>query len=480
MGSRFEVVSGLAWTYAERTVAQLINVVITIVLARIIAPEEYGVIAIATVLIAIADTFAVNGMGSALIQKKDADSLDFSSVFYFNIVLSLVFYAVFYAISDPIASFYQMEELGVVIKVMSIRIPIAAINSVQQAYVSKGMQFKKFFFATLVGTVISGAIGLLMAYLGYGIWALVFQYLINAIVGTVVLWFTAKWRPKLCFSLVRLKGLVSYGWKILASSLLITVYGNIQDLVIGKKFSASDLAFFNRGRQFPQLITSNINSSMAKVLFPAIANEQESVSTVRSITRRSIRVCCFVITPLLVGLAFVGDGVVELLLTDKWLECVPYLQVMCVVYLLQPIQTTSIQAMKAIGRSDTYLMLEIVKKVFGVGVLFVSVFFYDSVIAIVIGSLIAELFSTLANMPANAKLLGYTFFDQVKDIVPPLLYSAVMALVVYAASFLAFDLVLRLIIQISLGITSYLAIAAVCKDNSLLYIVDTLKRAKGQ
>ena len=358
-----KILNGLIWTYAERMLAQLISLAVTIILARLIEPEEYGAIAIVTVFIAIADAFAINGLGNALIQKKDADHIDFSSVFYFNIGFSILLYWILFVVAIPIADFYSNPILTPVLRVMSIRIPIAAINSVQQAYVSRRMEFKKFFFATLSGTLLSAVLGIVMAYIGYGIWALVAQYMSNTVIDTLVLWIVVKWRPRREFSWKRMKELYSFGWRVLTTSLLITIYGNIQDLIIGKKFSSSDLAYSNRGRQFPSLISTNINTSISKVLFPAISEVQDDIERVKVLTRKAISVGTYILSPILIGLATVSHVFIRILLTDKWLPCVPYLQVMCLVFLLQPIQTASIQAMKALGESRLYLRLEIIKKI---------------------------------------------------------------------------------------------------------------------
>lgn len=469
-----KVVSGLAWTYAERTLAQLISLIVTIKLARIISPNEYGTIAIVIVFINIADSFAINGLGNSLIQKKDSDHLDFSSVFFFNIFFSIVLYWVLYFASMPIAWFYKNDTLIPVLRVMSLRIPIAAVNSVQQAYVAKRMEFKKFFYATLVGTIISAAIGILMATYGYGVWALVAQYMSNTIIDTVILWIVVKWRPRLEFSWSRMRELYSYGWKVLATSLLINIYGNIQDLIIGKKFSESDLAYSNKGRQFPSLIATNINTSISKVLFPVVSDVQNDREKVKAYTRKAISVGAYILSPILVGLAVVSDSFISVVLSDKWLPSAPYLRVLCMVFLLQPIQTASIQAMKALGESGLYLKLEIIKKIIGLVILVVSVFCFDSVLAIIFGSLLAEIASSLINIPYNKKLLDYKYLEQMKDILATALLSLVMAAgVAFVGSFISVNIV-RLLIQIISGAIIYILCSAVTANSNYLYILNYL------
>ena len=360
-----KTVSGLIWRFMERCGAQGVNFVVSIILARLLAPELYGTIALITVFTAILEIFVDSGMGNALIQKKDADDVDFSSVFYFNMLMCVVLYGVMFISAPYIAKFYKDSELTPIVRVMSLVLIISGLKNVQQAYVSRTMQFKRFFFATLGGTIVAAVVGIWMAYEGYGVWALVAQNLVNKVIDTTVLWFTVKWRPKLLFSIKRLKGLVSYGWKLLASSLLDTVYNNLRQLIIGKLYSSSDLAFYNRGKQFPNFVITNINTSIDSVLFPAMSSQQDDTERVRSMTRRSIKISSYIMWPLMMGLAFTATSIVSLVLTDKWLPCVPFLRIFCFVYVFFPIHTANLNAIKAMGRSDLFLKLEVIKKVIG-------------------------------------------------------------------------------------------------------------------
>ena len=269
------VLSGLIWRYAERCGAQGIQFIVQIVLARLLTPSDYGIIGLITVFIAIAQVFAQSGLGEALVQRKNADDKDFSTVFYFSIIFSIVLYGVLFLCAPIIASFYNMPQLTAVVRVLGISVIIASVNSVQQAYVQKTMQFKRFFWATLGGTIISAFVGIFMAYKGMGVWALVGQQLANQVIDTIILWITVKWRPKFIFSIKRMKELFSYGWKILCVAVFNTVYGNVYSLVIGKFYSAAELGYYNRGKQFPILIITNINSAIDSVLFPVMSEVQD-------------------------------------------------------------------------------------------------------------------------------------------------------------------------------------------------------------
>ena len=467
-----KVSSGLIWTYAERTIAQVVTLIVTVILARLIAPADYGAIAIVTILITIADSFVTSGFGNALIQKKDVDELDYSTVFYFSILFSAVLYFILFFSAPFIAEYYEIAILDVVIKVMGLRLPIAAINSVQQAYVSKTMQFRKFFASTIGGTVVAGLSGILLAVYGYGVWALVVQYLGGVVIGTIVLFFTSGWRPKLLYSQKRMNIMFSFGWKVMAVGVMTSVYSNLRNFVIGDKYTTDDLAFSTKGEQFPSTIAGNINSSITKVLYPVLSNNQDNLGAIKSIMRRSINVGNYILSPILLGLAAVAEPFVSLILTDAWIECVPYLQIMCIVYALQPIQTSSLQVMKALGKGSLYLVVDIVKKMFGVIVLLVTVFYFDSVFAIVLGALITEVFCTLANVPINKMLVKYTYWEQFLDILKPVVFTGIMVVSIRLFALIPMNAVLSFILQILIGIIVYLLTSIITRDKTFKYVLD--------
>ena len=448
-GIKDKTISGLFWRFAERCGAEGVTFIVSIVLARLLDPSDYGLIAMVTVFIAISKVFVDSGMGNALIQKKDADELDFSSVFYFNIVICLGIYALLFVFSPVIAMFYRKTELTALIRVLGITIIISSVKNVQQAYVSRHMLFKNFFFATLGGTLGAAALGILMAFMGFGVWALVAQQIFNTFVDTVILWIMVKWRPIKAFSLKRLKGLFSYGWKLLVSSLINTVYDNLRQLIIGKMYSSVELAYYNKGRSFPSTIVTNINSSIDSVLLPAMSKEQSDVQRVKTMTRRSIRVSSYVMWPMMIGLAVVAEPVISLLLTDKWLDSVPFLRIFCIIFAFQPIQTANLNAIKAMGRSDLFLKLEIIKKTIGLIILLIAMRF--GVFAIAASLLVYNVIAQILNSSPNWKLLGYTYFEQLKDIFTYIILSCLMAVIIYPISFLGLADIFTLILQIVVG-----------------------------
>ena len=470
---RKEVLSNFLWRFAERCGAQLVAFIVSIVLARLLTPDDYGTIALVTVFTTIMQVFVDSGLGTALIQKKDADDLDFSSVFYFNFAVCIVLYLIMFFSAPLIASFYSLPELTPVVRVISLTIVISGVKGVQQSYVSRNMLFKRFFYATLGGTIFSAFLGIAMAYLGFGVWAIVAQQLSNTAIDTLILWITVKWRPKWIFSWERLKGLLGFGWKMLCSALLDTIYNNIRSLLIGKVYSSADLAYYNEGKKFPNLIVTNINSSINSVLLPAMSREQDDKDRVKNMTRRSIMVSCYIMAPLMIGLACCASNIVVVVLTEKWLPCVFYLQIFCITYMFYPIHTANLNAIKAMGRSDLFLKLEIWKKVIGMILLLATLFI--SVKAMAYSLLISTLTSMIINSWPNKKLLDYSFIEQMKDILPSILLAVGMGVVVYFIGLFNLPTLPLLLIQVVCGGLIYVAGSAIFKLEPFLYLFGIIK-----
>ena len=469
-----KTISGLLWKFAERIGAQAITFVLSIILARLLSPSDYGAIAILLVFITIADVFVNAGFGSALIQKKDADDLDFSSVFYFSFIFSVFVYFVVFLAAPFIANFYSMPILEQTLQVLALRIPVAAINSVQQAYVSRNMQFKKFFYSTLSGTATSAVVGIFMAYNGYGIWSLVWQYLSNAVINTIVLFSVINWHPQLVFSWQRLKSLFSYGWKLLLSGLLDTGYQSLNSLLIGKFYTPADLAFFDTGKKFPMVIVNNINSSISSVLFPALASEQDEPEKVKAHTRKAIQISSYIMWPMMLGMAACADNIVSLVLTDKWLSAVPYLQIACITYGLWPIHTANLQAINAMGRSDIFLKLEIVKKIVGISILMFTIQY--GVLAIALGGIFGGIIGTFINSYPNGYLLKYSYMEQIKDILPSVILALFIAVIIKCFNNYFENSVSLLIVDILLFITLYILISYLINNKEFNYIINTIKQ----
>ena len=473
-----KVFSNFIWRFLERCGAQLVTFIVSVVLARILDPNVYGITALVTVFTSILNVFLDSGFGNALIQKKEADELDFSSVFYFNVVSSIILYVLLFFFAPFISRFYNMPELIPVVRVLGIGLLISGVKNIQQAYVSRNMLFKKFFFATLGGTIGAAVIGVGMALMGFGVWALVVQGLFNSLVDTIILWITVKWRPKKMFSLTRLKSLFRYGWKLLASALLDTGYSQLYSLIIGKKYTSENLAYYNKGGQFPNVIVTNVNASIDSVLFPTMSSEQEDVERVKQLTRRAIKTSTYIIMPFMMGLAVCATPLVSIVLTDKWLPCVFFMRCYCFSYAFWPLHTANLNAIKALGRSDLFLKLEIIKKLVGIAILIGGMMI--SVKAMALGMILSSIIGQIINSWPNKKLLGYKYLDQLKDMMPQIILSCVMGAIVYAITFLPIANWGKLIIQIPLGIAIYVLGSKILKIDSFQYVIDIAKKLLGR
>lgn len=462
--------NNIFWKFAERVSAQFISVVVSIVLARLLEPTQFGLIAMVLVFIALADTLIVGSFSDALIQKKKADDLDFSSVLCFNVGFSVCLYIILFFSAPLISSFYGEKYvlLTPVLRVLGLRILVSAVSAVQSAYVSRNMIFKKYFVATITATLASAVVGIVMAYLGYGVWALVAQQLVSTIVSTFTLNRVVKFKLSMKCSYARLKELIPYGSRVLATSLLITVFSELRALIIGKLYTPANLAYFDRGRQFPNLFVSNINTSIGAVLFPKMASQQDNVELVKQTTRRSIRFASYIMAPLMLGLAAAADPFVRLILTEKWIGCVPLLQLFCVFYLFQPVHTANIQAIKAIGRSDITLKLEFIKKT--IEIITLLCVMKISVEAIVVNMAVLTTLFTFVNAYPNIKLLKYTLKEQIYDISPSIGISLVMALLMYIVNFLSLSPVLTLVLQAVVGILSYVILSVITRNAEYQFV----------
>ena len=466
--------AGFTYRFAERALAKGINFLIQLLLARLLMPDDYGLIALVTVLITICDVFVTYGFGNALIANKNSDSLDFSTCFYFGLVLSAVLYVIVFFGAPIVAGIYSSPMLVPLLRVMGIRIPLAAINTVQHAYVSKHLRFRTFFYATLIGTVISGVIAIVMAYCGCGVWSLMEQYLGNSLIDTVCLWIIVGWRPTKQFSFARLKLIYDYGWKILVTGLIDTVYSRLRSLLIGAIYSSEDLAYYNRGYSFPSFGMRLIEPTVNSVLFPVLSKCNDDQAQMRRITRRILQVSTYIISPILIGLIVTARPLVIVLLTKKWLPCVIYLQVGCVANLFRCPQFINSCVIKASGNSGLLLKLDIIKKVIGLVILLAAIRL--GVLWVAVSLIPVYLISMLVNIAPNRSILDYGYWDQFKDVGLNIIPAIIMGVCIYPIQFLKIHTVLLLIIQVVCGVALYLGLSVLMKNTSFYFALGYLKK----
>lgn len=448
------ITQGLFFIYFEKFFSQLVSLVVTIVLSRILMPKDYGVVAIITIFLNIADVFVTAGFGNALIQKKHVDDKDYSTILSFSLCISLFLYVIFYLGAPYIAAYYIMPDLNPLFRVLALRLPLASIASIQQAYISRNMLFHKQFLSTLAGSIISAILGIIMAVKGFGAWALVAQYLCGSIISLIVLQCLISLKYKIGFTKERFSSLFSFGWKVLLTVLINRIYNEIRSLVIGKMFTPADLAFYTKGQFFPNLLMSNIDSSLTRVLFPVISRQQDDLLQVRSLVSNTVSISTYLIIPLLTFLGIIADKLVLLVLTEKWLPCVPYLQIFCVYYMFIPINSAKYQAITAIGRSDVSLKCEIIQKFFGVIILLYTIFISRTIFAIVFGNIAFMIVALIITSIVCKKYINLSYLQQVKDI----MHSIIIGVLVYAILYIVSDICVNNYIDLLIQSITFIAI----------------------
>lgn len=466
-----KVAGGLFWSYGERIIAQLVSLVVSIVLARLLDPENYGVISIVMIFITFCDAIVSGGFGNAIVQKKDADELDVNTMLCCSVATSFFLYVIIFFAAPFIAEFYEMDIIRPILRVLGLRLLISGVNSIQRAWIQKRMLFKRFFISTSFGTIISAIVGISMAYVGMGAWSLVAQYLTNSFIDTIVLFITNDWKPRLQFSWARAKQMLSYGWKVLVTTVVYTIEGDLRSLIIGKKFGSADLAYYDQGKKFPNLLVTNINTSISNVMFPVLSECQNDPIRLKQMCRRAVRMGIYLLSPLLIGLVGIADTFVVTILSVKWAPCIPYLRILTLVFLVRPFTTTCQQSILSVGRSDITLKIEIVVNTVAIGILFYSVFILESVIGIAIGTLIAEIVSMAMFMYYENKIIHYSYKEQLQDLIPSLLLSTLMGVIVYLIHFLPIHDGFALILQVLIGAIFYLVVSCIVRFEPFVYLI---------
>ena len=469
-----KAISGLFWKFSERIIAQMVSLIVAIVLARLLTPDDYSVVGIVAIFFAFANVFISGGFNTALIQKKDADKEDYSSVLFISLLIATVLYVIVFFCAPFIASAYQKDVLTPVFRVMGITLLINAFKSVVCAYISSHLQFRKFFFATIGGTVISAVVGIVMALNGFGAWALVAQQMTNAIIDTLILYATTRIRFVFRISKQKTKGLFNYSWKILMAEGISVVYDEINPLIIGLKYSGTDLSYYSKGKSFPSLINSTIGNTLSAVLFPSMAKVQDDKEAVLHYTRKFMSTASFFIFPMMVGFLVVAENFILVFLTEKWISATFFLQAFCVVYMFNIIQTGNLQVIRAVGRSDIILILEIIKKVAYAIVIALFVLFTNKPEYLAVACIINTGIATIVNTFPNRKLIGYKYRLQIFDLLPNFILATIMGVVVYCIGLLNLNIVLLLILQILSGIIVYIILSLITQNTTFKYLLNLI------
>ena len=461
------------WKLAENGLTQTIQLIVTVILARLLSPADYGTLAMVTISITVLNAFAEGGFNAAIIQKKNLDSIDCNSVFILNLFLSAAFYILLFLLSPWIAGILAGNALTAVLRVFALILVLGAFSNVHSALLYRHMMFKQFFKKTAAALILSSIIGIVMAFRGLGVWALVAQQLSNKLILCFLLWGTVKWRPRLRISLLKLRELFTFGINVLANNLLETINNQLRSLIIGLKYTSEDIAYYMKGEQFPAVVATSSDYALQGVMLSVYSKTQDDPSAVKAMLRRTIKTGCTVLLPVMAGMAASAESLVRLLLTDKWLPCVPYLQLLCIVYAFQSIRTSNMQAIYGIGKSNTVFRINMLSKLVGIVILFATA--PMGVPAIAAGAVLTSLLMTVIYAIPGARYFGYAAREQICDIMPPLILSAVLFACVYAVNFLPVEPALKLLLQVVSGSAVYIGLSRVFKVESFLYFLNMVK-----
>jgi teichuronic acid exporter len=466
-----KVVSGLLLKYIERVGVQGIQFIVSVILARLLTPEDYGIVAIISVFIALSAVFIQSGFNSSLIQKKEINVVDISSAFFLSLATAILIYILLFFTAPWISRFYSQPILIPAIRVLSVVLILNSINAIQNAIVVRAMAFKKSLYANLSGVIVQGVVGITMALNGYGVWSLIFSQLSGQIAICIAFVFVVRWKPVTAFSMNNIKAIYGFGSKIMAIEFLNYLFRYGYSLIIGKIYDGATLGYYNRAYSFPNLVASNINTTIATVMLSAFSSKQDDLTKIHSMLRRAIKTSTYFMFPALFGMAIVGEPLIQVLLTEKWLSCVPYLQLSCILFAFMPLHIFD-QAITSIGRSDILLKLGIIKKVITVISLIITV--PISVEAMIIGLIVTELLASLINAFANRRFFSYLYSEQLSDILPALVLSIAMCMTISLFTLINMTAWVLLICQIIAGVVFYVVVSRLLKIDSYFYIKDIL------
>lgn len=410
--------SSLFWKFLERGGVAAGGILVQIVLARLLTPEDFGALALMLVFVLIGTVFAVSGFNTALVQVKDLDEADFDTVFWIGFVVATLLWGVLLIAAPWISEAFSLPRMTNPLRAMGALFLLNSFYAVLTADVQRRLLFKRTFKAGISALVAAGTTGIGAALCGAGLWALVIFQLVNVAVASLVLFVQTQWRPRWRFSPERARILFRFSWKLLVSALMDTAYQSLSDIIIGRQFSAASLGVVSQGKKYPQAVASVLDGAIQPVMLSAVARVQDNLASAKSLVRRALKTSCLVVVPLMTFLAVTADPLVKWLLGEKWVGAVLFFQMYCFIFALWPIHTTNLSALNGMGRSDLFLKLEIVKKIVGLAVLCVTVFAFHSPEAIVAGFMVTGIFSTIINAFPNRTVIEYGYWEQVVDIAP--------------------------------------------------------------
>lgn len=469
-----KTVKGVVWSSIERFSTQGVQFLIMIIMARLLTPKDYGLIGMLAIFLAVAQSLIDSGFSQALIRKQDRTDVDNSTVFYFNIVVSSALYLILFIAAPFVADFYNQPELTSVMRIVCLGVILNSLAVVQRALLTVRIDFKTQAKASLSAAVISGCIGIVLAYCGFGVWSLVVQQLLNLSVNTLLLWIFSKWRPIAVFSWKSFHELFAFGSKLLASGLLDTLYRNIYPIVIGKLFSASSLGHYTRAHQFSEFPSSNVTGIIQRVTYPILCGIQDETERLEAVYRKFLKLSAFIIFPLMIGMSAVARPFIDIVLGKQWGFCGQLLQIICFAMMWYPIHAINLNLLQVKGRSDLFLRLEIIKKILGITVLCITAPF--GLVVMCYGQIFNSIVALVINTYYTGKLINVGFIRQMKDLLPTILLSLIMFWAILLVDGFIETNMYRLVIGVLVGIIVYASGSYIFKFKELQTLFSLIRR----
>lgn len=466
-------VKGLSWSLLDSILNQGITFLVGIVLARLLSPSEYGLIGIITIFITVFNAIVDSGFSQAVIRKADANDDDYNTMFITNTLMSVVMFLALFFSAPFISTFFERPELTALTRVMGVVIIINALTITQNTILVKRIDFKTKTKASFISGVLSGCIGIYLAYEGAGVWALVWQQISKHIIFTVCLWVYNKWWPKLRFSIESFRYMWGYGWKLLASTLLDTTWSQLYQVVVGKCYAPATLGQYTRSKEYASLFSSNLQSVIGRVSFPVLAEIQNDKERMKSVYRRIIKLTMFVTAICMFSLGAVAEPLIYTLIGSKWEMAASFLPLICISMSLYPLHAINLNMLKVQGRSDLFLKLEIIKKIVAVGPICLGIFV--GIYWMVAGSIVAGIISYFLNSAYSGKMIGYSSWDQIRDIAPSYGVAFVIALVEFPIKYIIPTCYVALGVQVFVGIIVFFTICITTKNEQFNELLDMLK-----
>lgn len=474
---KHKAVKGTMWSALERFSIQGVQFVVMLIMARLLTPADYGLVGMLTVFLAVANCLIDGGFGNALVRKQARSQLDCSTVFYFNLGMSIVLYIVLYVSAPYIAEFYDEPQLIAIARVIGVTLIINAFGAIQGVLKSAELDFKIIAKVSIVNAVFTGCVGIYLAWQGYGVWSLVYSTLVGAFSSAILSWIVFRWRPSFLFSLCSFKEFFGYGFKLAISGLLDTMYKNIYQVVIGKVYSATDLGYYTRAYNFSTFPSSNITSVISRVTFPLLCKIKDDDIRLEVVYRKILRLSAYIIFPLMVGLAIVAHPMIVVLIGEKWSFSATLLSIICLYMMWYPVHAINLSLLQVKGRSDLFLRLEIIKKVNSIIMLCVTV--PIGIVAMCWGGIYTSIVALIINTYYTGKLINVGFLKQMWDLIPTILYCGIMAIVVLVVIAYVPANAMKLLVGIPIGVLTYLGISKITKSPELSELMLLIKRRNG-